>query len=73
MTNVDPTAPTQLELTTRAKRAAGRILSAPKVDSVNTFEAPATVAPKPFEAKSSGGKLATKLPPHSVAVVALED
>jgi alpha-L-arabinofuranosidase len=72
LTNIDPTGPAQFELSTRAKRATGKILSAPKVDSVNTFEAPATVAPKPFEAKSSGNKIVLKLPPHSVAVVALE-
>jgi len=72
ITNVDPTAPAQLNVNTRARRATGRLLSAPKVDSVNTFEAPETVAPKPFEAKASGGKVALKLPPHSVAVVALE-
>ncbi|GFE80122.1 alpha-L-arabinofuranosidase [Steroidobacter agaridevorans] len=73
LTNIDPTAPVQFELTTRAKRAAGKILSAPKIDSVNTFAAPATVAPKSFEARSSGNKIALKLPPHSVAVIALED
>jgi alpha-N-arabinofuranosidase len=72
LTNVDPSAPAQLELTTRAKRATGKILSAPKIDSVNTFDAPTTVAPKPFEAKASGNKLVLKLPPHSVAVIALE-
>jgi alpha-L-arabinofuranosidase len=72
ITNIDPTSPAQLELTTRAKRAAGNILTAPKIDSVNTFAAPATVAPKPFEARSSGNKITLKLPPHSVAVVAID-
>ncbi|WP_116809878.1 alpha-N-arabinofuranosidase [Steroidobacter cummioxidans] len=73
VTNIDPSGPAQFELTTRAKRAAGRILSAPKVDSVNTFDAPATVAPKPFAVKSSGNKIVLKLPPHSLAVIALEE
>ncbi len=73
VTNVDPTASTQVQLSTRAKRAAGRVLSAPKVDSVNTFQAPAVVAPKPVEARSSRGKLTLELPPHSLAVIALED
>ena len=73
ITNVDPSGPTQLELMTRAKRATGKVLSAPKIDSVNTFEAPDTVAPKPVEVKAAGGKIALKLPPHSVSVIALED
>jgi alpha-N-arabinofuranosidase len=48
------------------------MLSSPKVDSVNTFESPATVAPEPFVERSSGGKVILKLLPHSVTVVALE-
>lgn len=73
VTNIDPTGTAQLEVTTRAKRATGKILTAPKIDSVNTFEAPATVAPKAFSAKSSGNRIALKLPPHSVAVISLEE
>jgi alpha-N-arabinofuranosidase len=72
VTNVHPSEPTRFELTTRAKRAAGHVLSGPKVDSVNTFKAPTTVAPKPFVANSSGTKIVLNVPPHSVAVVALE-
>jgi alpha-N-arabinofuranosidase len=57
---------------TSAKRATGEILTAPKVDSVNTFAAPNAVAPKPLTARASGGKIKLELAPHSVAVVALE-
>ena len=64
--------PARFELASRAKRAAGQLLSGPKVDSVNTFAAPATVAPKPFAANGRGGKIVLNVPPHSVAVVALE-
>ena len=53
-------------------RAQGQVLSAPKIDSVNTFEAPSTVAPKPITARFSGGQLMLKLAPQSVSVVALE-
>ena len=53
-------------------RANGQVLAAPKVDSVNTFEVPNAVAPKPYSAKASGKKLKLKLPPASVIVVALE-
>jgi alpha-N-arabinofuranosidase len=73
ITNIDPTGAAQVELSTRAKRATGKILAAPKIDSVNTFEAPATVQPKPFSAKASGSRISLKLPPHSVAVIALEE
>jgi len=51
--------------------AKGLTLAAPKIDSVNTFEAPGTVAPKPFSAKA-GKKLIVKLAPASITVVELE-
>jgi alpha-N-arabinofuranosidase len=73
LTNVDPNRAVQLDVAADARRATGQILSAAKIDSVNTFEAPTTVAPKPLEANARGGKIKLKLPPHSVAVVALED
>jgi alpha-N-arabinofuranosidase len=47
-------------------------LTAPKVDSVNSFEAPNAVAPKPVSVKAQGGKLALQLEPKSVTVIALE-
>jgi alpha-N-arabinofuranosidase len=73
LTNLDPNRPVHVDLgATGAKRASGQALSAPKIDSVNTFEAPATVAPRPLTVKASGGKLALKLAPQSVTVVALE-
>jgi alpha-N-arabinofuranosidase len=46
-------------------------LSAPRIDSVNTFEAPATVAPT-SDGESAGDKLVLDLAPQSVTVVALE-
>ena len=62
VTNVDPNQSAEIELTLpgmNAKSAAGETLSAPKVDSVNTFDAPNTVVPKPISAKD--GKLKLKL------------
>jgi alpha-N-arabinofuranosidase len=48
-------------------------LSSAGIDSVNTFDAPTTVAPQPIAVKSSGGgQIVLKLAPHSVTVVALE-
>jgi alpha-N-arabinofuranosidase len=73
LTNVDPNRPAQIELAADgATRAAGQILSAPKIDSVNTFEAPSTVAPRAMAVRASGGRISLKLAPQSIAVVALE-
>jgi alpha-N-arabinofuranosidase len=47
-------------------------LTAPRVDSVNTFEAPNTVVPKPIPVKVRGSRLALKLEPKSVTVISLE-
>ena len=75
ITNLDPNAPVEIEANLAgmtAKSAAGETLTAPKVDSVNTFDAPHTVAPKPVSAKVQGGKLALKLEPKSVTVISVE-
>ena len=56
-----------------AKSAKGETLTAPKVDSVNTFDAPNTVVPKPVIAKVVGGKLTLKLEPKSVTVLSVEE
>ncbi|MGB7862487.1 MAG: alpha-L-arabinofuranosidase C-terminal domain-containing protein, partial [Candidatus Sulfotelmatobacter sp.] len=52
--------------------AAGETLTAPKVDSINTFDAPNVVRPKPLSAKVQGGKLTLKLEPKSVTVISVE-
>ncbi len=75
VTNVDPNEPVEIELNLAgitAESAAGETLSAPKVDSVNSFDAPNTVVPKPISAKVQGGKLTLKLEPKSVTVVSVE-
>jgi alpha-N-arabinofuranosidase len=56
-----------------AKKFSGRILTAPAIDSHNTFAAPNVVAPKSFDgAKLEGSKLTITLPAKSVVVLALE-
>ncbi len=75
ITNVDPNEPAEIEVNLAgitAKSAAGETLTAAKVDSVNTFDAPNTVVPKPISVKVQGGKLALKLEPKSVTVVSVE-
>ena len=75
ITNVDPNHAAEIELNVigiHAKSASGETLTAPKVDSVNTFEAPNTVVPKPISAREQGGKLILQLEPKSVTVISVE-
>jgi alpha-N-arabinofuranosidase len=75
ITNLDPSQSIEIEATIAGgtgKSAAGETLTAPKVDSVNTFDAPHAVVPKPVSAKIQGGKLTLKLEPKSVTVVSVE-
>ena len=75
VTNLVPNQPIEVEASLTgitAKSAAGETLTAPKVDSVNTFDAPKTVVPKPISAKVQGGKLALTLEPKSVTVISVE-
>ena len=75
VTNIDPNQAVEVQVNlagVSAKGATGETLTAPKVDSINTFDAPNTVVPKAYSAKASGGKLTLKLEPKSVTVVSLE-
>ena len=75
VTNVDPDQSVEIEAGLAgitAKSATGQSLTAPKVDSVNTFDAPSTVVPKPISAKVQDGKVVLQLPPKSVTVVLIE-
>ena len=75
VTNVEPDEPVEIELSLAGlavKSATGEILTAPKVDSVNTFDAPNTVVPKPISAHAHNGKLSLQLDPKSVTVFSLE-
>ncbi len=74
VTNLDPNQSVEIEATiagATGKMAVGETLTAPKVDSVNTFEAPNTVVPKPVSATVQGGKLTLKLEPKSVTVISI--
>jgi len=55
------------------RSAAGQTLAAPHVDSVNTFEAPDTVVPRPSAPKVQGGSVTLTLEPRSVTVVSIRD
>lgn len=75
LTNVDPEQPADIEADfagVTAQRASGETLTAAKVDSVNSFDAPNTVAPKPATVKLQGSKLTLRLEPKSVTVISLD-
>ena len=74
VTNIDPTRPVEVSARLAgitAKTVSGETLTAAAVDSVNSFEAPGTVAPKPFSAKLVGNELTLTLEPKSVTVVSI--
>jgi len=75
ITNLDPNQPVEIETSLvgiNATSATGETLTAPKVDSINTFESPDTVKPKPISAKVQVGKLTLKLDPKSVTVIGID-
>lgn len=49
--------------------AAGSILTGDTIDAHNTFDAPDTVSPTPYEGALKDGKLSFAMPPRSIAVV----
>jgi alpha-N-arabinofuranosidase len=73
--NLDPNAAADVAIDVAgvtANGASGQVLSANKVDAVNTFAAPNTVQPRPIAARREDGKLVVTLPAASVAVLALQ-
>ncbi len=75
ITNIDPKTPLEFDLAVpgvTASNAVGQTLSAPRIDSVNTFEAPNTVVPRPITIKGRDGKFKMTVAPASVTVVSLE-
>ncbi|MCE3290455.1 MAG: alpha-N-arabinofuranosidase, partial [Caulobacter sp.] len=76
LVNLDPTRPVSLALRlpgVKAGRVAGRLLTAPAIDTVNSFADPKAVVPVAFKgAKLSGGTLAVELPARSVVVLSLD-
>lgn len=75
VTNLDAKSPATFSVSlagVKATKASGQTLSAPKVDSVNTFDAPDTVAPKALSAKVAGSELTITVAPASVTVLGLE-
>jgi alpha-N-arabinofuranosidase len=75
ITNLDPEKPLEIDAEiagSTVKSAKGETLTAPAVDSVNTFATPNTVVPKPISATVKGGRLTLTVEPKSVTVLSLE-
>ena len=71
-TNIDPHQPAEITTTITgfaARSASGETITGSAIDSVNTFEAPDTVIPKPVTVRLDGQRLTLVLPPKSVTVV----
>ena len=75
LTNIDPNRPANFAISLPGITAAqvqGQVLTAPKIDSVNTFQAPNTVTPRPVTSPVKDGALAVTLAPASVMVLTLD-
>jgi alpha-N-arabinofuranosidase len=75
ITNLDPEKPLDIDAAVTGltvKSAKGETLTAPAVDSVNTFAVPNTVMPKPISARVKDGRLTLTVEPKSVTVLSLE-
>ena len=75
LTNIDPNKPVQFDISiadAKMGSAHGQSLTAPKLDSINSFAAPKTVTPKAIAAEVKNGKLSVILAPASVTVLTLD-
>ena len=72
LANVDPHRPAAIATTLTGitpRSASGETLSGAAIDSVNTFDAPDTVAPRPAKVTLEGQRLSLTLAPKSVTVI----
>jgi alpha-N-arabinofuranosidase len=75
LTNLDPTNAADFSIGVKgvsASAAVGEVLTAEKIDAINTYGAPNAVAPKSIRFSAALGKLMIHLAPKSVTVVRLE-
>jgi alpha-N-arabinofuranosidase len=75
-TNVDPDDEARLRIAidgANVRSASGQVLTAPQVNSINTFDAPEAVRPRPFSADVRNGRIEATLPAKSVVVLRLTE
>ena len=54
------------------RSASGQTLTAPRVDSINTFDAPDAVVPRQLATAVNAGRIVVELPAKSVSVIGLQ-
>ena len=74
LVNLDPHEEREIsiELNAEMAKAQGKVLTGANVNSVNTFAQPDTVTPRSIAGRVEGSRVSVKLPPKSVAVLAIE-
>jgi len=75
LVNLDPSSAKEVAVDVsglNVRRAEGEVLTGPNVNSINTYDNPATVEPRPIAGPVRAGKVTVDLPAKSVAVLALE-
>lgn len=72
LVNLDPAKPAEMRLAipgVKARSAAGTVLTAAKVNSINSFDAPEAVKPQPIAGRVAGGAVTVRLPAKSVTML----
>lgn len=72
LVNLDPAKPAEMRLAipgVKARSAAGTVLTAAKVNAVNSFDAPDVVKPQPIAGRVAGGAVSVRLPAKSVTML----
>ncbi|MEI5687567.1 alpha-N-arabinofuranosidase [Sphingomonas kyungheensis] len=75
LTNVDPNQPARIDVQidgVRGRSASGTVLTADRVDAINSYEHPDSVVPRPITARVDQGRVQMTLPSKSVAVISVE-
>ena len=74
LVNIDPSRAATIRVAipgVRARTARGTMLTAPQVNSINTFAAPDTVTPRDISGRIENGAVAITVPPKSVTMLAI--
>jgi len=74
LTNIDPNQPARVDARIdgiRARTASGTVLTADRVDAINSYDAPDAVTPRPISARVDAGQISVTLPPKSVTVLSI--
>ena len=75
VTNLDPNRPARVAVRftgMKVRGGRGEVLTAPRVDAVNRFDAPSVVAPRPIAGRVEGDGLVVEVPGKSVTVLQVE-